>query len=132
MNSGRDVISKVKNGKWTAVVYMTYVLNFPDGEQWVKQTPFNAHSLEMEIRNMIKEHAKQKGGRAHEWKNRAMALWKVGECWWKDSLNVEHLILIENKKRPSTQLRWGVSKKGMSEIKHGLTEDPWAKKLITE
>lgn len=101
---------------------MTYVLRFPDGDEWVKQREFTTQSLDMELKNMISEHAKDKRGKNLEWKNRAMALWKVGECWWKDSLNVEHLIMIELKKRPSHQLKWGVSKKGMGSIIHGVDE----------
>lgn len=121
-------IARLKSSKFTSVCYMTYVLNFPDGDTWVKQTEFNAHSLEMELKNLMAQHAKDKMGRGSEWRNRAMALWKAGETWWKDNLGVEHLILIESKKRPKHQLRWGIDKKGLGGAQHGITEDPWANK----
>lgn len=123
--------SKLKNSKWNLPCYMTYVLRFPDGDEWVKQTQFTAHSLDLELKNMIAEHSKNKlSDRSRDWKNRAMALWKAGECWWKDSLGVEHLILVENKKRPSHQLRWGVSKKGIGSI--ARTDETGHKKIILE
>jgi len=115
-------VSKIKGSKWDLPCFMTYVLSFPDGDQWVKQTQMTMKSLDMHLKNMIAEHSQDKKGRSMDWKNRAMALWKAGECWWKDNLGVEHLILIEAKKRPSHQLKWGVSKKNMGTITHGVDE----------
>lgn len=119
MNKKVRLISHIRNAKFTQLIYMTYVLNFPDGDQWVRQKQLSAHDLEVELKNMIAEHSRDKAGRASDWRNRAIALWKVGECWWKDNLGVEHLILIERTKRKE---KWGVSKAGMGEIKTGVSE----------
>lgn len=104
-----------RDKKWTKVIYMTYVLMFPDGEQWVKQTPMSAHDMAFELKKIMAEH---KGGRTErDWKIRAEALWRAGECWWKDALNVEHLVMIEDKPRPKHQLKWGVDQKGLGTFK---------------
>lgn len=93
------------------LLYMTYILTFPDGDVWIKQRPL-AHDLRWEMQQTFKEHAKNS-----EWKNRVMALWRAHECWWKDNLNVEHLILIEEKKRMT---KWGTSKEGLGQLQHGV------------
>ena len=120
------LVSKIRGSKFPSLCYMTYVLSFPDGEQWVKQTEFSGHDLDMMLKNMIAEHAKAKNGSGYDWKNRAMALWKVGECWWKQKIDegqyIEHLILIEMKKRPKHQLKWGVSKANMIDVQTGVDE----------
>lgn len=108
-------IPKIIRNKWKSlrtpkVLYFTYVLNFPDGDVWVKQRPF-VQELEWEMKEMLKE------SRHPEWKNRVFALWTAGECWWKDNLDVEHLILIEDKKRRE---KWGVSKEGLATIETGV------------
>lgn len=110
---------KHRDAKHTKLLYMTYVLNFPDGDQWVKQEPFSAHDLAFKLNNIIAEHR----GTASDssWVQRCNALWNAGECWWKDEANMEHLILIEDKKR--TDLKWGVSKEDYMTIKTGLTEE---------
>jgi len=99
--------------RYTQVVYMTYVLTFPGGDQWVKQTPFSAHDLDLHLKNMIAEHKRTRS----EWRNRAEALWRAGECWWKDEAGVEHLIMIEKTKRKT---RWGVDQEKFAKFKHGL------------
>lgn len=98
--------NKFRHLKWPKVSYMTYVLSFPDGDQWVKQSPF-VHALEFELNQMIREK------KTSEWKNRAMALWKTGECWWKDNLGAEHLIILESHKRKE---KWGITKAGLGSI----------------
>lgn len=98
--------------KTPKLLYMTYILTFPDGDVWVRQRPM-ANDLRWELKEMLKEHRKN-----FEWKNRVMALWKAHECWWKDNMGVEHLVMIEERKRPH---KWGVSKEGMAELKHGQT-----------
>lgn len=102
--------------KFPKLLYMTYVLTFPDGDVWVKQTEM-VNDLAWNLQQLVAEK------KTSEWKTRALALYHANECWWKDALNVEHLILIEETKRPPHQLRWGVSKEGLAEIKSGLTEE---------
>lgn len=102
--------NRFKELKRTKVVYMTYVLTFPDTEVWIKQDPFSAHDMAWKLQQMIKEHARTES----EWKHRAMALWKAGECWWKDEAGCEHLVMIEDKKR---ETRWGLNQKGMATFK---------------
>ena len=101
---------KVQDQKWNLPVFMTYVLRFPDGEEWVRQEQFSAHELDLKLKNMIAEPGKEKS----TLKLRATALWKAGECWWKDEAGVEHLILIEKDKREE---RWGIDKAGMATFK---------------
>lgn len=105
--------NKYQDLKRPKLLYMTYVLNFPDGEQWIRQRQF-ANDLRWELKEMLKEH------KTGDWKVRIFALWKAGECWWKDNLGVEHLIMIETKKRAH---RWGTNKKNMAEIQTGLTAE---------
>lgn len=112
----KSAINKFKDMKRTKVVYMTYVLTFPDGDQWTKQTPFSAHDMDLMLKNMIAEHLRTRS----EWYQRCGALWAHGECWWKDEAGVEHLVLIEDKKREE---RWGVDQKDFGTFKHGLTDD---------
>jgi hypothetical protein len=95
MKPVRIARNRLKDKKWTKVIYQTYVLTFPDGDQWVKQQPMSAHDMAFELNKMIAEHRAGRLGR--EWKLRAEALWRAGECWWKDEAGVEHLILIEEK-----------------------------------
>ena len=102
--------NKFRDRKHTQLCYMTYVLTFPDGDQWTKQEPFSAHDLAHVLTNMVREHKRLES----EWRHRAMALYKAGECWWKDEAGVEHLILIEKEKRKAKDLRWGVDKAGMA------------------
>lgn len=99
--------------KFQKLLYCTYSLQFPDGEQWIKQRPL-AHDLRWELKEMLKEH------KTGDWKNRVYALWKCGECWWKDNLGVEHLIVIEETKRME---RWGTKRKDVGDIKTGLTAE---------
>jgi hypothetical protein len=110
--------NKFKDKKHTQLLYETYVLTFPDGDVWMKQEPFSAHDMAFKLNQMISEH---KAGRlGYEWKLRAEALWKAGECWWKDEAGIEHLIIIEPNKRPKAQLKkyeWGRSKVGMADFK---------------
>lgn len=110
---------KHRDAKHTKLLYMTYVLSFPDGDQWVKQTPMSAHDMAFELNKILAEHKHSPSGRS--WKLRCEALWKVGECWWKDNLGVEHLILIEDKKREN--IKWGVSKDNYFQIETGLSEE---------
>lgn len=112
ISSGKK--NKFRDQKWTKVVYMTYVLTFPDGDQWTRQEPFSMHDLDHRLKQMIAEHSRARS----EWKLRTMALWKAGECWWKDEAGIEHLILIEDKKRDE---RWGVTKQDFATFKHGVT-----------
>ena len=86
------------------VRYFTYFLEFPDGDVWVRQKAF-VHDMEWECTQLLKEHKKDS-----EWKDRARDLFKKGETWWKDELNVEHRIKIEEKKRPE---KWGVARAGL-------------------
>ena len=124
-------VSKIKNSKWDIPCFVTYVLRFPDGDQWVKQTPFTAKSLDLYLKNMIAEHSRDRKGRGSEWRDRAMALWKGRRMLeWKDNLKVEHLMIIEVKKRPSSQLRWGVSKKGIGTVNR--TDETGHKRIIIE
>lgn len=116
------IIRKLKGAKHSGTAYMTYVLSFPDGDQWVKQTPFQNFEIDRILRNMIAEHSRAKKGQAWEWKNRAMALWKTGETWWMDNLGVEHLILLELKPRPSHQLKWGSQNKLGVSLLEGVDE----------
>lgn len=120
MSQKRIQISRNKFNalKRTKLLYITYVLMFPDGDQWVKQQQFSAHDLEFELKKIMAEHKGTASDRS--WRLRCMALWKAGETWWKDNLNVEHLIMIEDKKRKE---KWGVSKKNYMDIKTGLTEE---------
>lgn len=116
MVGGFPVISsgsknKFRDQKFTKVVYMTYVLNFPDGDQWNRQEEFSLHDLDHRLKQMIAEHFRTNS----EWKLRAQALWKAGECWWKDEMGVEHLILIEEKKRKE---KWGVDKADFATFKN--------------
>ncbi len=108
--AGIPVVHRAKYRQWNLPVYMTYVVTFPDGEQWNRQETFTAHDLDLKLKNMIKEHRRD----ASAWRMRAMALWKSGETWWKDEAGVEHLILIEEKPRPD---KWGINKAGMAEFK---------------
>lgn len=101
-------ISKLRSAIGRGRTYLTYVLTFPDGDVWVKQTPL-AQDLEWEITRLIKE--KKGTHSATEWRYRAIALWKAGETWWKDNMGVEHLMMIEQKKRAE---KWGVSKEGLA------------------
>lgn len=118
------IIRKLRGEKRARLVYMTYVLSFPDGDQWVKQEEFMFQDLDLYLRNIMNMYAQSKAGTGYDWKLRAMALWKSGECWWKDypfgrtEPGIEHLILIEDKKRPKHQLKWG-SKKGVMEVVSG-------------
>lgn len=119
MSYGRGFIAKLKSSKFTRVVYMVYVLRFPDGDEWVRERPMSAHDLAFEIRQMILQHKKS----STEWKKRADALWMVGECWWKDSLGVENLIFVSGKPQPKHRLKWGVSKKGFMQVEYGVDEN---------
>lgn len=105
---------KVQDEKFSLPFYMTYVLTFPDGDQWTRQEQFMGHELDLKLKNMIIEHRRTNS----EWKHRAMALWKAGECWWKDEAGVEHLIMIEKEKREE---RWGITKEDFATFKHGVT-----------
>lgn len=113
----RSAKNKFKDMKKTKVVYMTYVLTFPDGEAWQRQQEFSAHDLDLVLKNMIMEHKRDRS----EWKLRAEALWRAGECWWKDEAGVEHMILIEDVKRPK---KWGVDQKGFAEFKGQIAPPP--------
>ena len=95
---------------------MTYVLTFPDGDQWTKQTPMSTYNMEHDLQNIIREHRRNRS----EWYHRAGALYKYGECWWKDEAGVEHLIMFEKKKRKE---KWGVDQAGFATFKHGLSDD---------
>lgn len=103
--TARNRFQEEKGGK---LLYMTYVLTFPDGDVWIKQRSL-VQEMRWEMKEALKEH-----GKRWEWKNRIMALWKHGECWWKDNLGVEHLILIEKQKRME---KWGLKKEGIGEVK---------------
>lgn len=115
---GIPVVRKYKDKKHTKLLYFTYVLSFPDGDQWIKQQQFSAHDLAFELNKIRAEHKYSASGRS--WMARTEALWKAGECWWKDNMGVEHLIVIEDQKRPE---KWGVSKDGYMKIETGLTEE---------
>lgn len=119
-------ISKIRGSRFPSLCYMTYVLSFPDGEQWVKQTEFTGHDLDMYLKNLINEHKNAKDGSGYDWKLRAMALWKSGETWWKQKIDagqyIEHLMMVELRKRPSHQLKWGISKKNMIDVQVGVDE----------
>jgi len=119
INGGIPVVRKYKDKKHTKLLYMTYVLSFPDGDQWVKQQAFSAHDLSFELNKIRQEHKNTLTDSS--WRNRTEALWKTGECWWKDEAGVEHLIIIEENKRKN--MKWGVSKDGYMDLKTGLTEE---------
>lgn len=113
-NGPKIARNKYRGLRHTKLLYLTYVLTFPDGDRWVKQNPMTAHQMDVELKNMMLEHGKKDKS---EWRDRAMALWKCGECWWKDNLGAEHLMLIEEKKRVTS---WGADKKGLGTIKRGI------------
>jgi hypothetical protein len=115
--------NRFKDLKRTKVLFMTYVINFPDGDQWVKQQEFSAHDMAFELNKIIAEHRGSYSGRA--WALRCQALWNAGETWWKDNMGVEHLILIEDKKRKN--MKWGVTKEDYMTIKTGVTEEEFRK-----
>lgn len=115
--------NKYRGSKHTKLIYMTYVLTFPDGDQWVKQRAMSAHDMAFELTEIIKQHKNSHSGR--DWRLRCEALWRAGECWWKDNLNVEHLILLEDKKRPKHQLKWGTDVEGLFSFRTETgTEEP--------
>ena len=81
----------------------------------------SAHDLAFELKKIIAS----KGLRKDDWKDRAMAIWKAGECWWKDEAGVEHLMMLENKRRPKRELRWGVNQPGFANFRTETgTEEP--------
>lgn len=110
-------IKNYRDRKFNTILYMTYILTFPDGDVWMKQTQM-VNDLAWNLTQMCAEK------KTSEWKSRAMALFHKNECWWKDNMGVEHLILIEDKPRSRFELskyQWGVSKDGFAKIENGLT-----------
>jgi hypothetical protein len=105
--------NKFRDLKRTKLLFLTYVLTFPDGEYWMKQQEMSAHDMMFELKKIIAQHRRQKS----EWKDRAMAIWRCGECWWKDEAGVEHLIMLEDKRRPKRELRWGVNQAGFANFR---------------
>lgn len=72
------------------VRYWTWIIEFPDGDMIVKQTPF-IHDLQFELRNTIFKHNS----------SACSSLLKKGEYSWKDTNKVKHTMKVENKVVPT-------------------------------
>lgn len=81
--------------------YFTYYLCFPDGDEWVDQTPF-VHELQFELRNT--RFMRDPTLPAHVGHDLA----RKGEAEWFDSNGIRHRVIVEKTKR---NRRWGVRRK---------------------
>jgi len=94
-------LKTVKHHTPGEVRYFSYFLHFPDGDEWVDQTPF-VNDLQFVLANTrFMKDPTLPGHVGHDLANR-------GDAEWFDNNGVRHTVVIEKTVR---NRRWGVRRK---------------------
>lgn len=98
----------VKNHTPGQIRYWTYILEFPDGEQWQKSIPF-VHPLDYELKHTT-------FGKIPDL---ARSILSKGEASWKDQNGVGHHVRIDTEAKP---VRWGKPKDALKYVKRPVIQ----------